>query len=232
VARRHLAWLAGGAALAFLVPFLLADVLRLDRDLYHGIHAATAAALFGAWCRDTGQSVGATLRRRWGWAVGLGAVFAVLGWLIVRAAEPSSPRPGGAALVADLVWRGLVYGAADGLLLSGFPILVVYAAGRRTRLWDAVTGRVALGTLALLASLAFTATYHLGYEDFRSAKLGRPLAGDVVWSAPTLLTANPIGSVVAHCGVHVAAVWRSPESDLFLPPHGADAVLAPADRRA
>jgi hypothetical protein len=64
-----------------------------------------------------------------------------------------------------------------------------------------------------------TATYHLGYSDFRSAKLRQPVAGDVAWSAPTLLTLNPIGAPIAHAGLHMSAVLHSYETDLFLPPH-------------
>jgi len=35
--RRHWLWLAAGVALAFAVPFLLADTLELGRDLYYGL---------------------------------------------------------------------------------------------------------------------------------------------------------------------------------------------------
>ena len=38
-ARRHVAWLGGGIAVSFLVPFVLADQLGLQRDLYYGITA-------------------------------------------------------------------------------------------------------------------------------------------------------------------------------------------------
>ena len=41
---RHWAWLAGGFALAFAVPFLFADVLELQRDLFYGLYALSVAA--------------------------------------------------------------------------------------------------------------------------------------------------------------------------------------------
>jgi hypothetical protein len=110
-----------------------------------------------------------------------------------------------------------VYGAADGLLLSAFPILLVFAAlahWRRRR-----GGTVMVGAIAMIASLAMTATYHLGYSDFRSEKLRKPITGDLVWSVPTLVTLNPIGAPIAHVGVHVSAVTHDYETDLFLPPH-------------
>jgi hypothetical protein len=64
------------------------------------------------------------------------------------------------------------------------------------------------------ASLLITATYHLGYSDFRSEKLRKPLSGDLVSSVPTLATLNPIGPPIAHAGVHVAAVTHSYDTDL------------------
>jgi len=204
---------------SFLVPLILADQLELQRDVYYGLYVTAVVGLFVAWARDTDQPLREMFARRWPLALGLGIAVALVSAFIAVRAEEGSGHPGGLEFIAAIGWRGVVYGAADGLLISGFPILVVFAAGRETRLWGAVRGRAALGALALAASLAFTATYHLGYADFRSAKLRRPLTGDVVWSTPTLLTANPLGSVIAHCGLHLAAVWRSPDSDVFLPPH-------------
>jgi len=118
-----------------------------------------------------------------------------------------------------VAWRGVVYGLADGLLLSVFPILVVFAAFAGTKLRERRAGKIAIGLAALVASLAMTASYHIGYSDFRSEKVGRALSGDVIWSTPTLLTLNPIGAPIAHAGLHVTAVLNSYETDLFFPPH-------------
>ena len=76
-----------------------------------------------------------------------------------------------------------------------------------------------IGIVAFAASLAMTGIYHAAYSDFRSEKMTKPLAGDVVWSVPTLLTLNPIGSPIAHAGLHTAAVMHSYETETFLPPH-------------
>jgi hypothetical protein len=96
---------------------------------------------------------------------------------------------------------------------------VVFAAFAHTRLRKRRGGLVAVGAVALAISLAMTATYHLGYSDFRSAKVGKPIAGDLIWSVPTLATLNPIGAPISHAGLHVAAVTHSYSTDLFLPPH-------------
>jgi predicted lipid-binding transport protein (Tim44 family) len=81
-AGRHLAWLAGGMVMAFLVPFVLADQLDLQRDVYYGLYIAAVVGLFVAWARDTGQSLREMCARRWKWAAGLGLVFAGVSVLI------------------------------------------------------------------------------------------------------------------------------------------------------
>ena len=218
-AGHHLAWLAGGLLLAFVVPFLFADLLGLPRDLYYGIYAATTVGFFLLWVRLTGQSLGAMLRRRWVLAVVLGLTLAAAMAMLVIRTEPASSGPTGVRLVWDVAWRGLMYGAVDGLFLSSFPILAVFAAAKGSRLWSRASGKVVIGIAALIASLLMTAVYHLGYSDFRSAKLARPVVGDVIWSVPTLVTLNPIGAPLAHAGMHIAAVLHSPQTDTFLPPH-------------
>ncbi len=216
---RHVAWLGAGLLFGFLVPFVFADSLELPRDLYYGIYATSVAAFFAGWARSTGQSVAQMLRRHWILATALGLVFAGVMAFMALGGEDPTARPGGIELLAAVAWRGVVYGIADGLLLSAFPILAVFAAFAGTRLRDRWAGKLAVGAVAMLASLAMTATYHVGYSDFRSAKVAKPMTGDLVWSLPTLATLNPIGAPIAHAGLHVTAVLHSYETDLFLPPH-------------
>ena len=218
-ARRHAAWLAGGMAVAFLVPFVAADRLGLQRDLYYAVYAASVVGLFVAWARDTDQSLREMITRRWRLALGLGLGFAAISVFIATRAEDGSPHPGGIEFVGALIWRGIVYGAADGLLLSAFPILLVFAALRDTRLRQRAGGLLAVGAIAMIASLAMTAVYHAGYSDFRSDKLRKPVTGDLIWSVPTLATLNPLGAPIAHVGLHVGAVAHNYDTDLFLPPH-------------
>ena len=82
-----------------------------------------------------------------------------------------------------------------------------------------LAGLIAVGAVAMAASLAMTAVYHAGYSDFRSDKLRKPVTGDLIWSVPTLATLNPIGAPIAHVGLHVGAVVHNYETELFLPPH-------------
>lgn len=218
-ARRHLAWLAGGMAVAFLVPFVIADQLGLERDVYYAVYVATVMALFIGWARNTHRSLRELLATRWRLAAGLGVPFAAISVLIAIRAEDGAPHPGGVAFLGALIWRGVAYGAADGLLLSAFPILLAFAALRDSRLRRRTGGLIAVAAIAMIASLAMTAVYHAGYRDFRSDKLRKPVTGDLVWSVPTLATLNPIGAPIAHIGLHVGAVAHNHDTALFLPPH-------------
>jgi hypothetical protein len=222
----HWAWLTGGLALAFAVPYGFAEthsafgvVLELNRDLYYGLYAFAVFGLFALWSRSTGYDLVAACKRHWAAAVLLGlAAAALLAAMVVRT-EDATSRPDGVELLGAVAWRGILYGVTDGLLLSVFPILVVFAAFAGTRLSRHASGKVVIGIVALVASVAMTATYHSGYSDFRSEKMRKPVTGSVIWSAPTLLTLNPIGAPIAHAGLHTSAVLHSYETDTFLPPH-------------
>ena len=225
----HWAWLAAGFVLAFTVPFLLGEthsvfgvVFDINRDLYYGVYALVVVALFALWSQSTGYDLLAAARHRWLLTSGFGLAAAGVLALMVVQTDDATARPDGLELVAAVLWRGIVYGIADGLLLSVFPILVVFAALAGSRLDRRFAGKALIGIIALGASLAMTAVYHVGYSEFRSEKVAKPLTGDIVWSVPTLVTLNPIGAPIAHAGLHVAAVLHSYETDTFLPPHKAE----------
>ena len=215
----HWTWLGIGFAAAFATPFLLADLLDLNRDLFYGLYAAIVLALFLGWARATGYDLAAAIKRHWFLAVTLGLACAALLAVMVVRTEDATTRPDGLTLGAEIAWRGVLYGATDGLLLSAFPILVVFAAFSGYSFARRWPGKIAVGAIALTASVALTAAYHAGYSDFRSDKIAKPITGDLVWSVPTLVTLNPIGAPIAHIGLHTTAVLHSYDTDTFLPPH-------------
>jgi hypothetical protein len=212
-------WIAGGGIVAFAIPFVWSTTLHVQRDLFYALYGATLAAFLWAWLRDTRIPVAAMLRSHWRWGAALGVAGAGAMAFIAYRSSAGSAHPGGLRFVLALIWRGVYYGALDGILLSAFPILAVFHAFRDRPVLQRMRGRIAVGALALAISVAFTAVYHLGYPDFRSSKLAKPVTGDLVWSAPTLLTLNPIGAPIAHIGLHVTAVVHDYQTDLFLPPH-------------
>jgi len=216
--RRHWLWLGAAFPFAFLVPFVFADVLDLNRDLFYGLYAVAVGCFVALWARSTALTRRAVTHHwRWGIALGL-AVAGLMASMVVRT-EPASDGPGSVGLVAAVFWRGVLYGATDAVLLSVFPILAVFGAFAGTRARTRIPGVLAIGAVAMAASIGLTATYHLGYTDFRSEKVQKPIAGDVIWSAPTLVTLSPLGAPIAHIGLHVGAVVHNYDTGLFLPPH-------------
>ena len=200
------------------MPFVFADLLGLKRDVYYGVSAVIVFGFFVIWARRTDQSLREMAARRWVLAIALGLVFAgVMSFIVLQ--QDATSRPGGLALAAALTWRGVIYGAADVLLLSSFPILAVFAAFAGSPRRSTLLGKIEIGALAMLASIVMTTVYHAGYSDFRSGKIASPIVGDAMWSVPTLVTLNPIAAPIAHVGLHVSAVVHTYHTDLFLPPH-------------
>ena len=136
-------------------------------------------------------------------------------------AEPATPGPTGPALGLAILWLGLAYGVADAILLSAFPLLVATALFRGRLAGLARRAGFVVAVLGL--SLIITATYHAGYAQYRAHGLARnglggPLVGNTIITLPAALSANPLGSLAAHAAMHVAAVVRAYETDVFLPP--------------
>ena len=217
--RQQWRWLGAGLVLAFAMPYLLTDLLTINRDLYYGVYAVLVFRFFALWLGHAVDDPGALLRRNWRWGALLGVLVAGATSAIAFT-EKATPHPHGLDFAAAIAWRGVVYGAADGVLLSVFPILAVFVAFSNRPLREQSKRALAgIGALALAVSLLFTAVYHLGYADFRGEKVRKPLIGDVIWSAPTLATLSPIGAPLAHIGLHVSAVVHAYDTDTFLPPH-------------
>lgn len=216
IRKRHLLWIPAVATVGFFIPFLFSSFLGLPADLYYVIYFTGAVGLFILYVRTTGLDLRTWLSRRllWGVLLGLaGGVVLMQGVL----ARPATVHLSGLELIWAVVWRGLVYGSVDGLLLFAFPWIVVWRGmGAGDGGW---VRRASSAALALISILVITTTYHLGYEDFRSRKIVQPNIGSTIGSVATLVTANPLASPISHVILHVTAVLHTPETDLFLPPH-------------
>lgn len=206
------AWLAVIAAAAFLVSWLFTDVLNVHRTAYVGVLAILAGALAVGYPLWSDQS--ATFwTHNWAWGL-LGAVVtgALLAVLIRR-----SPEAHASARHIEAgrgFWEGLVYGAAEGLLLSVLPVLTIwqgFAAAGWTVGW--------LGVVAAAAALAGSAlvivVHHLGYREYRSRAVIQPVIGCLILSVGFLLTASPLAAVGGHIVLHLAMLRHGIE----LPPH-------------
>jgi hypothetical protein len=212
----HLAWLPVGALVGFGASFVFGDLVTLPVDVYYLMYFGIVLGFLVLYVKRTELELSAWISPRLGWGVGLG----VLGGIVLMQgvlARPETARLSGGMLAWAVAWRGVAYGAVDGLLLFAFPWMVVWRAFEaREAGWGV---RLRAGAVAVFSILLVTTIYHLGYADFRSRKIVQPNIGSAIGAVPTLVTANPLASPLSHVFLHVTAVIHSPETDLFLPPH-------------
>jgi hypothetical protein len=215
-AARHLVWFAVVCGIAFLVPYLGVSVLDLQHDVFYLVYFAVTIVLVAAYVRAEHVDMGKIFRSRWRWSLALGVVLAAFLVFNVFNTSDATTRPHGAYFVFELLWRGVGYGVIDTLLLTIFPCFIAYkllhghVAGLK--------GRLRFTALMLPLVLVITATYHLGYPQYRQDGVSRPETGNVLISIPTFATVNPVGSVVAHVSQHITAVTHAYESRIFNPP--------------
>jgi hypothetical protein len=188
----------------------------LPLDLYYLIYFGIIISFFTIYIKKTQLNLKEWFFRRLLWGILLGLVF---GAFMVQnvLARPATEKFTGFYLAWLIFWRGLIYGAIDGLLLSVFPWVVTWRAFNVSA--RPQEKKIRFSLLALVFVLAITTAYHLGYSDFRSRKLIEPNIGNAIISIPTLASANPIGSPIAHAIMHITAIIHSPKTELFLPPH-------------
>ncbi len=212
----HLIWIAWSVVVGLGTSFIFGDLLTLPVDLYYLIYFGIILTFFSAYIRRTRLNLKEWFSRRLIWGILLGLVF---GALMVQnvLSRPETEKFTGAYLAWLIFWRGLLYGAIDGLLLSSFPWTVTLRAFDVEK--RPLGSKIAFSLLAWLFILLMTTSYHLGYSDFRSRKILQPNIGNTIISVPTLVSANPIGSPITHAIMHITAVIYSPKTELFLPPH-------------
>jgi hypothetical protein len=212
----HLKWIVFGVLVGFGASFIFGDLITLPLDLYYLIYFGIIISFFTIYVQKTHLNLKEWFSRRMMWGILLGLVF---GALMVQNvfSRAATEKFTGPYLVWLIFWRGLIYGAMDGLLLSVFPWMVTWRAFDVEK--KPLGKKIAFGFLAWLFILVLTTAYHSGYSDFRSKKLIQPNIGNTIISVPTLVSANPIGSLVVHAMMHIAAIIHSPKTELFLPPH-------------
>jgi hypothetical protein len=157
----------------------------------------------------TGTSPSRILGHRWL----AGLVGAVVTGLVAGMGLKRAERLGGhgskTAAPSDLGWEGAVYGLAEGILLSGLPVFL---------LWQAATDKGwATGwawTSALAASVVMIAIHHFGYWDFRGPKVGLAIAGCGLLSVAYLVTRSLLAPAVGHVIMHAVGMTAGIE----LPP--------------
>jgi len=118
----------------------------------------------------------------------------------------------------EIGWRGVVYGTVDALTLFVFPaaVALLLMHGDRT----GAKRKIGYAVLTVALSLLVSASYHLGYPEYRDADLRSPLIGTVMADSSAVLTGNPVGAFLTHGTAHVSAAVHQNEGGptQMLPP--------------
>lgn len=231
--RTVLGWYAAAVVLFLAVPFVGTDRLGLQPDLFYLWYFTIALAFLAAFLSSYVPELRDLWTLHWWQSVAIGAVVgATLAVGISR--QGGAAHAEGWRCAFEIAWRGVVYGTVDALTLFVFPAAVAYLVMGGDR--SGAKRRTAFAGLTLMLSMVVTATYHLGYSEFRDGTIRNPEIGAVMANIPTALTGNPVGAVAAHTTMHVAAVVHQrdggaqhmlpPRVDAAYPSHGSDDLAA------
>lgn len=212
-------WLTAITLAGFLASWFLTVRLALSRPLYIGLLAlVTGAMTFGyLWWAGIGVEF---WTNNWLWGIAGALVVAGLLTLVLMRME-TREIPATKFGAAEIGWNAIVYGTAEGLLLSTLPVLVVWQA------WEPSLGTWATAALALAASLVVIVIHHLGYPAYRSKRMVQPIVGCLPLSIAFLITGSPIAAIGAHAILHMAIEMRGME----LPPEAQDTINARIGQR-
>ena len=215
----YLMWIPAAAMLGFAIAGIFSGWLRLPRSIFLIPYVVLTGLFLYAYRQWSGVSVAELLRHNWIWGV-IGAVL--VGLFLIRniLSQPTSPHTTGLSLVFDLLWSGIVYGGMDALLLSVLPVLATWQAFSTLGWTAGWPGKILVGVIAFLLSLFVTASYHLGFPEYRrTGGIVGPTIGNGVMSLGYLLTNNPLTAIFSHMAMHIAGVLHGPASVVQLPPH-------------
>jgi hypothetical protein len=211
-------WIIAASILGFGLSAIFSGWLNIRRRLFLIPYILLAGAFLYTFSRMNPIDLTAVTAHNLPWGVVAGVITGAILIMNVRS-QPATREATGVKLLVNLVWEGLAYGIMDGLLLNVMPVLALqmgFSGAAWTSTW---LGKLGFGLMALGASLWITLAYHAGYREFRDKSMLKVLFGNAIITLAYLVSANPLGSLIAHAVMHLAAVLRGPETTLQLPPH-------------
>ena len=202
------------AFVAFLVTWIVTDRLEVPRTPYIAILSLVMLGLGAGYLAWSGTALTELISPSWAWAILVGLVA---GGAMAPGLRrlPQGTRPEGDALVGALLWEGVVYGTAEGILLATLPVLALWQAAVALGWTDPRWGEIGSGALAIAGALFVIVVHHVGYREFRGPharpRLVGALVGCGIQALAFLLTGNLLAPIVAHVVLHGQMVVRGIE---------------------
>ena len=195
--------------IGFVVSWLATDVVRMRRGPYIAVLAVATGGAVAITVALAKVPLADLLGHRWPQGLLAAAVTGAIVGIALRKMPGNLPRSGRALHVAE-AWEGVVYGLAEGVLLSALPTFVVWQAASDDA-WP--TGATWAASLA--ASAAMIAIHHFGYWDYRNRHVLIVVGGCLVLTAGYLASGSLVAPALGHVVMHLAGITRGVE----LPPH-------------
>jgi hypothetical protein len=211
-------WVLAASFLGFAISAVFSGWLKLSRRIFLVPYLALSSVFLFWFFLVNEINLVALLTKNWAWGFLAGTIVGAFLVFNVRS-QPASRQSAGGDLVLDIAWLGVAYGVIDALLLNVMPVLAIWLGFSEAELGKSVLVNAGVGILALLASLLVTLTYHLGYPEFRNRSIGLVLVGNSLITLAYLLSNNPLGAILSHTIMHIAAAIQGPETTIQLPPH-------------
>lgn len=211
-------WLIGASLIGFGMSAIFSGLLKLSRRLFLIPYIAISGLVLFLFLYNNPIANIEFWLHNWFW--GLFASIIAGAFLVKNViSQPYSQTVKGLPFYVDIIWFGIAYGIIDGLLLNVMPVVIVLNIFSEYYFFGNLSGQILIGVIALVASLLVTLFYHLGYPEFRNKSVLFVLLGNTIITLTFILSGNPLAAVLTHMIMHVAAVFRGPETTIQLPPH-------------
>jgi hypothetical protein len=211
-------WVLAASLLGFIISALFSNWLKLSRRIFLIPYIGLTSVFLFWFFRSNGINLPTLLAENWSRGVIAGIIVGAFLIKNVRSQSFSRQSMGG-DLVLDIAWLGVAYGLIDALFLNVMPVLVVWIGFEQIGWVGPGWVKIGVGILALIASLLVTFAYHLGYAEFRNKSIFLVLLGNMLITLSYVLSSNPLGAILSHTAMHVAAAIQGPETTIQLPPH-------------
>ncbi len=213
-------WLIGLFVVAFGVAWLSGTRLEIRRTLYIPLLFVVTGAMSSGYVAWLGVSAHDVITARWAWGLLAGALSGVLVGLAMTR-QPVTRRLHGRQLRWALVWEGVVYGTAEGVLLSALPAFITWQMIHSLG-WSGTPGGLARWTLPVIAAAGVIVVHHLGYWSCRNRILVPITLGCSLLTVGYVVTASVVAPALGHVFMHFAADLHGVE----MPPHRRRAAVA------
>lgn len=190
------------------MPLLLVNLLEMPIDLYYLIFLFSTAGFLLYYKKSSSLKARASLNS--GWALGLIlATFFGLGFISYSLVE-SPEVPGILQNINFMVvlWRGIIFGIASGIMISAFPFIVT---------WRALAGanpgnlrRVGVIVISVFFIALSSFSYGMGLTGLNDRDhVKNRIATSIIASIPTLISGNPVAAPIAGAFKEISAIMKT-----------------------